>query len=201
MYRFHNNSPVYDIPFKTEIPCMEYDFAVYCHKLKTMVSIPLPLYMEEFRSFLDYYPKQIKKLKPKTFPVGKRIYIVDNRLNFIFATIDTTGDINKFFRHYGKHGLHMEDYSYGSEETANTSIDSLRSCNKDALMQFKIEYDALPLDELTLPTILILDQDRLEEYRNISFFQSCTLMEKYRSENYIDWHALVDQLDVDYCVL
>lgn len=198
MYRFHNNSPVYDIPFKTEIPCMEYDFAVYCDNLKKVITIPLPFYMEEFKRFLDYYPKQVKKLKPSHFPDGKRIYIVDNRLNFIFATIDTVGTINQFFRHYGKHGFHAEDYTYGDEETAQTPLASLLSYNYDALMEIKMQYDTIPLDEMTLPAILIFDQDRFELHRNISFFQACTLMEKYRSQNYIDWKALVKQLKIDY---
>lgn len=201
MYRFHNNSPVYDIPFKTEIPCMEYDFAVYCQKLQTMVSIPLPLYMEEFRSFLDYYPKQIKKLKPKTFPIGKRIYIVDNRLNFIFATIDNNGSTNRFFRHYAQHGRHSEDYTFGDENTATTPLDSPGKRNFNAQLEIRREYDMLPLDELTMPAVLIFDQYSLEMYHPISFFQACSLMEKFRSVNYIDWNALSAQLDADYYVL
>lgn len=201
MYRFHNNSPIYDIPFKEEIPCLEYDFAVFCKKLKNMVAISLPLYMQEFRSFLDYYPKQVKKLKPKSFPTGKRIYIVDNRLNFIFATIDNDGSIDRFFRHYAQHGFHSEDYTFGDENTATVPLDSPCERNLNALREIKKKYDTLPIDELTLPAILIFDQDSLKMYHSISFFQACSLMEKYRSVNYVDWEALAAQLDKDYFVL
>lgn len=198
MYRFHNNSPVYDIPFKTTIPCLEYDFAVYCKFLKTCIAIPLPIYMEEFRSFIEYYPKQIKKLKPARFPSGKRIYIMDNRLNFIFATIDKTGNVKRFFYGYARHGLHAEDYTFGSEDTASTPIETLGYRNYDALMKIRSEYDTLPLDEITMPSILIFDQDRLETHHKISFFQACTLMEKYRAINYIDWPALAAQTKTEY---
>lgn len=198
MYRFHNNSPVHDIPFKTEIPCMEYDFAVFCKRLKETISIPLPLYMEEFKSFLDYYPTQVKKLKPSRFPDGTRIYIIDNRLNFIFATIDNSGSIRRFFRHYAQHGRHLEDYTFGDENTATTPLDSPGKRNYAAQLKIKKEYDTLPLDELTMPAVLFFEQEFLKYYHPISFFQACSLMEKYRSENYIDWNALVDQLNADY---
>jgi hypothetical protein len=198
MYRFHDHVPNYDIPLKDDIPCLEYDFAVFCHMLKENINFPFPSYLEDFSKCVDYYRKRVEQLKPAAFPAGTRVYIIDNRLNFIFASIDSAGTTANFFSQYGKHGRHLEDYTFGDEFHTSHPLVTPMECNRNAFLQIVQTYDTLPIDELNMPSILIYQEDRLEKYRNISIFQACMLMEKFRDQNLVDWDLLVRQVGVDY---
>lgn len=57
MYKYEKHIPNYDIPLKSELPCLEYDIAVYCDCLKKVISVPFPEYLHEFNECVEYHSK------------------------------------------------------------------------------------------------------------------------------------------------
>ena len=106
----------YELSSKQTLPCFRYDLAVYCDCLKQVISVPLPPYLEDLSKRLDAYAKQIKRCRPAMFPEAYRVYLVDYRLNFLFAAYDETGEIATYFSKFGTFGHRLTDAYYGDGE-------------------------------------------------------------------------------------
>ena len=191
MYKFQNHIPDYDIPLKSEIPCIKYDVSVFCDHLKYVIEIPYPSYLKDFYEVVNHFAGQVKSSKPKSFPNGFRVYIMDYRLNILFATIDLTGKIATFFSKYGYNARLIDDHYYGDGSL-------IRAMFPVASELIAVKYGFIPAEELARSTILIFKNEILEEKRLISQYQVSLLMEKYRSKNLVDWKELVRQNKEDF---
>ena len=198
MHKFENYIPEYDIPLKSVLPCLEYDVAVFCDCLKWIIPMPLPKYLRKFSECLIYYSNRVDELKPDTFPEAYRVYIMDYRLNILFAALDTTGKIATYFSKYGKYAHDIEDYCYGDGELIGDAIFPQMSYDSKSLLSFEKRYGFMPVDELSMASALVFQNEELLERRQISQFQTALLMEKFRSKNLIDWKSLVSRAKEDF---
>lgn len=198
MYKFEHHMPTYTIPLKQELPCLEYDIAVYCDCLKSVISLPFPKYLSNYSECVNYHAKRIKTLKPKVFPDSYRVYIVDYRLNILFATLDLNGKIATYFSKYGKFGHDIEDYYYGDGEYIGDVTLSNFQHNNQQIKIFSSKYGFLPIEEFSMAAALVYDGAELVERRSLSQFQTILLMEKYKSKNLVDWKAIVSGVKNDF---
>ncbi len=187
----------YYLPSKQPLPYFHYDLAVYCDCLKQVIAAPMPPYLQELSDIVDAYAKQIKTCKPKEFPEAYRVYLVDYRLNFLFAAYDTTGSVATCFSKYGKCAHKLTDSYYGDGELIG-DVSIMGTYNFDEMMSFMYNYGFLPVEELAAPAALVYEQDRLVERRILSQYQLCLLMEKFREENLVDWVRLIQDAQEDY---
>lgn len=176
----------YELSTKQPLPCFRYDLAVYCDCLKQVISAPLPPYLEELSKQLDAYAKQIKRCLPAMFPEAYRVYLVDYRLNFLFAAYDETGEIATYFSKYGKFGRKLTDAYYGDGALIGDVL-LTGEYDTEEMIDFMDHYGFLPVEELASPAALVYDREQLVERRILSQYQLCLLMEKFRSKNLIDW--------------
>lgn len=187
----------YFVPSKKEIPCLHYDIALYCKTLKQTIPFQFPDYLEDFTQKVNSYAKQTKECKPKEFPSAWRTYIIDYRLNILFAALDVTGNIATCFSNYGKYGANTEDYYYGDgSHVGHVFVEQSKKGNafvydSDEMVSFLNANGFLPLEELSNASALVFGGSKLVEKRLISQYQTALLMEKFRNENLIDWETLV----------
>lgn len=187
----------YDLPFKEPLPCFHYDLALYCECLKQVIAAPMPPYLKELSDRVDAYANQAKKCKPKEFPEPYRVYLVDYRLNFLFAGLDETGKIATCFSKYGKSAHSLTDAYYGDGSLIG-DVFPAGTYNLEEMLNFTHHYGFLPVEELAAPAALVYDNDKLVERRILSQYQLCLLMEKYRSKNLIDWKRLIQDAKEHY---
>lgn len=187
----------YELPSKQPLPCFHYDLAVYCDCLKQVIAAPMPLYLRELSELVDAYSRQIKKYRPKTFPEAYRVYLVDYRLNFLFAAYDETGKIATYFSKYGKQAHRLTDAYYGDGELIGDVFPG-GTYDITEMLNFTLHYGFLPVEELASPAALVFDHDQLVERRILSQYQLCLLMEKFRSKNLIDWNRLIQTAQERY---
>ncbi len=201
MYRF--NIFDVDVPLKQPLPCLRYDFATYCNCLKQIIPAPFPEYLCELSDEIDDYSKQMKRCKPKFFPNAYRLYLIDYRLNILFAGLDTTGKMANCFCHYGKQAHRITDCYYGDgefigdfyayreigEDGENGEVKF--SYNASEMRSFVTKYGFLPIEELAAPASMIFAGEHLVDCRSISQYQLCLLLERFRSKNIVDWKQLI----------
>lgn len=187
----------YDLPLKEPLPCFYYDLALYCDCLKQVITAPMPPYLRELSERVDAYASQAKKCKPKEFPEPYRVYLVDYRLNFLFACLDETGKIATYFSRYGKRAHDLTDAYYGDGSLIGDVFPG-GTYDLQEMLNFTLHYGFLPVEELAAPAALVYDNDQLVERRILSQYQLCLLMEKFRSKNLVDWKRLIRDAK-DYC--
>ena len=88
MYKFNQHMSSYEVPLKQDLPCLKYDVSCYCELLLSVLPCSLPDYLSTFEKCLRRLARQKKSLKPTSFPTGYRVYIIDYRLNILFASLD-----------------------------------------------------------------------------------------------------------------
>ncbi|MFI3230261.1 MAG: hypothetical protein R3Y29_01750 [bacterium] len=189
-----------NIPLKKEIPYLKYDFSRYCAKLKEGFIVELPEYLRSFNESLNYNISQLSKNIPKEPPSGYRIYIIDYRLNILFATIDPTGKIPTFCLAYSKQYHDITDYLFGNGRTGKIPI-SYIECDEFQLDKFKNTFGYLPIEELCTNFVAIFDAENLTELRYLTPYQTQFLLEKYKTKNYIDWKQIVKNTIVDPVII
>ncbi|RKJ33394.1 hypothetical protein D7X33_39155 [Butyricicoccus sp. 1XD8-22] len=195
MYQFN----IFDvnIPLKQPLPCLHYDFATYCSCLKQIIPAPLPEYLLDLSDVLEDYSKQIKRCRPKSFPKEYRIYLIDYRLNILFAALDSTGNMANSFSRFGKEAYRITDCYYGDGELigdfhAYKEDGEVKfSYNSSEMLSFVVKYGFLPIEELAAPTAMIFAGEDLLECRSLSQYQLCLLLEQFRSKNLLDWKQLI----------
>lgn len=197
MYKFENGVPKYYLPFKKDFPWLDYDIAVYCDSFKKDVVVPTPQYLDSFGKCIDYYSRRIAEFTPKSFPDSYRIYIIDNRLNVLFAALDSSGEMATYFSKYGKFGHNFEDYNYGDGACFENFSKNGISYDSKKLLAFSNNYNFVPLEIFASASALVFDESKLVEQRLLSQFQTCLLLEKFKSENLVDWDALVQYIKDD----
>lgn len=180
----------YFLPLKEPLPCFHYDLALYCDCLKQVIAAPMPLYLRELSERVDAYAAQVKKCKPKVFPEPYRVYLVDYRLNFLFAALDETGKIATYFSKYGKSAHKLTDAYYGDGSLIGGFLPG-GTYDLPEMLNFTLNYGFLPVEELAAPAALVYDNDQLVERRILSQYQLCLLLEKFRSKNLVDWKRLI----------
>lgn len=85
MYKFNQHMSSYEVPLKQDLPCLKYDVSCYCELLLSVLPCSLPDYLSTFEKCLRRLARQKKSLKPTSFPTEYRVYIIDYRLNILFA--------------------------------------------------------------------------------------------------------------------
>jgi len=188
-----NNINDYVVPFKDdkEIPCFHYDIAHYCKLIKDIMPTPFPKYLCDYGELITDYSKQIKKVTPKFFPNAYRVYIIDYRLNVLFASLDTSGKIATSFSKYGKFGFRTEDYYYGIGESIGGVFHGFNH-DRIKLMSFLSDFGFLPIEELSMSAALIYNGAEIEERVKLSQYQVLALMERFRKNNFISWKQRID---------
>lgn len=184
-----------NIPLKQEIPYLKYDFSRYCQQLKEWLIVDeLPDYLEQFHQTLNYNLEQTANSKPEEPPTEFRVYIIDSRLNILFANSDATRKISLFYYDYVKHYRNIQDYCFGNGRSGTIPVSAIES-DAEELTKFKNAYGYLPLEELCTSFLVIFDVDKNgDDHINIKFlttYQVQLLIEKFRSKNFIDWKKIL----------
>lgn len=194
-YRYDIND--YELPLKQPLPCFQYDLALYCDCLKQVIVAPIPPCLGTLRERVDDYATQINRCKPKTFPESYRVYLVDYRLNFLFASLDGTGEIATYFSKYGR-AAHNLTHAYYGDGSLVGDVPIGGTYDLKEILNFHMKYGFMPIEELAAPAALVYDQDQLVERVIISQYQLCLLMEKYRQENLVDWKHIIEDAQNRY---
>lgn len=198
MYKPTYNITELNLPLKQEIPTLHYDIALYCKKfLDSVEHIPSDFYLETFSEKLHSYASQVSQVKPKTFTEDVRIYIIDCRLNVLFATLDKKGKVANSICHFKKYTCSTEDYHFSDRiDSAPTPW----SPQQDIifLAKFYSDYGYLPLEPFSHPSLAIFVDDRLEQLDILTQYQVTVLMEKYKRRNLINWKDIVAKLNDFY---
>lgn len=181
------------VPLKSDIPCIEYDLSVFCKCLLDIIPAPIPKYLSKYSEKLHYYASRINDLKPSSFPEAYRAYIIDYRLNILFAALDTTGKMSTYFSKYGRFAPTIEDNYYGDGEKIGDALLPSFTYDANSLKRFLRSYGFLPVEELSMASALVYEEDELVERRLLSQYQTQLLMEKYRRQNLVDWKTLIQQ--------
>lgn len=198
MYRFNHTMLPYEIPTKEPLPCLEYDIACYCKLLLSTFPCKLPNYLESYEKCLKHNAKRLKQSKPSSFPNEFRIYLVDYRLNILFAALDPDGKIATGFSKYSCQSSIPEDYYYGNGEFIGGSLLPGEPYDAFSMSGFSSKYDFLPIEELSMASSLIFVGEHLDDRRPLSQFQTQVLMHRYRTKNLINWNAIVKNLSYDF---
>lgn len=182
-----------NVPLKAEIPCIEYDFSLFCECLLNIIPGEIPKYLSTYDRRLKYYASHKSEFKPASFPAAYRVYIIDYRLNILFAALDTAGKMPTYFSKYGKYAHSMEDYYYGDGEQIGDVLIPSFAYDKHSLERFHHSFGFLPIEEFSMASALVYEEDDLAERRLLSQYQTQVLMEKYRSKNLVDWKSIIQQ--------
>lgn len=197
MYKFNHHMPSYEIPLKQEIPCLEYDIACYCKLLLSNFPCKLPKYLESYGKCLRYHAKRQKSLKPSSFPDNFRVYIIDYRLNVLFAAFDPDGKIATCFSQYPLRSKMPEDYYYGDGEFIGGCLIPGEPYDP-SMRDFSLKYGFLPIEELAMACTLVFVDDHIDDHRPLSQFQTQVLMHRYRTKNLVDWKAITKSVSYDF---
>lgn len=181
------------VPLKSDIPCIEYDFSVFCECLLDIIPVSLPQYLSAYSERIKYYAAHKSEFKPASFSDAYRVYIIDYRLNVLFAAFDTNGKMATYFSKYGKYAHTMEDYYYGDGEKIGDVLIPSFTYDKKSLAHFQHSYGFLPIEELSMASALVYEGDDLSDRRLLSQYQTQVLIQKYRNQNLVDWKAIIQQ--------
>lgn len=181
----------HEIFLKEKSPCFYYDLACYCHYLHEIIRFPVPELLKEFDARLSSYAKQVERARPSAFPNGDRIYIIDYRLNVLFATLDPDGQMTDFFLTYSGHGHDGQDAYCDSRPWTGQPYGA--PYPKYEMVNFLLEYDFLPVEELFHAVTVIFCGEELQEVIPLSQFQTALLMEKYRDKSLLDWEKIIQK--------
>lgn len=181
------------VPLKSEIPCINYDFSVFCECLLDIIPCSLPQYLSTYNERLKYHASLKDSLRPASFPEAYRVYIIDYRLNILFAALDTDGKMPTYFSKYGRHAQNMEDNYYGDGEKFGDALIPSFTYDGNSMKHFLHSFGFLPIEELSMASALVYDGDELSDRRLLSQYQTQVLIEKYRSKNLVDWKSIIQQ--------
>ena len=198
MYKFNQHMSSYEVPLKQDLPCLKYDVSCYCELLLSVLPCSLPDYLSTFEKCLRRLARQKKSLKPTSFPTEYRVYIIDYRLNILFASLDPDGRIATSFSKYPCNSKTMEDYYYGDGEFIGGSMLPGDPYDNTSMINFSSKYGFLPVEELSMASALVFVGDHIDERRCLSQFQTQVLMQRYRSKNFVDWKEIVKQISNDF---
>lgn len=205
--RFQENYyPDYILPLKTDIPCLEYDLSCHCEILKNLLPDKFPSDLHTFQKYMNYWASRKKELSSGPFPGPYRIYIIDNRLNILFATVTAEGEIPTFFSKYGKFGTQPEaDEYYGDGRAVGDAVIDGNfpetSYNKHSLSVFAEKYGFIPVEDLAMSTMLIFENEEVTDRRLLTQFQAALLMEKFHAKNLVNWKKLIRNVQEDNLLL
>ena len=180
----------FNVPLKQELPCLEYDMSLFCKTLKGKIGNYAPEYLQNYISDVKNHAKRVQK---PDFPNAYRVYIVDYRLNILFAGLDTSGEIATFFSKFGKYGFENENYYYGLDEHITRPFIASNGVIKydtASISSFSREYDFIPIEELSCASALIFDGNSFEECRLLSQLQTAILLNKFSKNNLVDYDKL-----------
>lgn len=189
----------FDVPLKKPLPFLKYDMALYCENLKKRILVEPPKYLQNYTSKMNEYIDKYLCAKPAEQIDAFRIYIVDYRLNILFAGLDSTGEIATFISKFSKRGNELEDCYYGDGEVIGdaTIFDGSNGFiyDKKSIKRFSDEYKFVPLEELASAAVAIYDDDGLAEHLMLSQLQTTLLLQKYSNENLVDFKKLYSIMD------
>lgn len=198
MYKFNRHMPSYEIPLKQPLPCLEYDVSCYCDLLLSIFPCPLPEYLETYEECLRHHANRRKQVTPSEFSNDLRIYIIDYRLNILFAALDSDGKIATGFSKYACQSSILEDYCYGDGEYIGGSLLPGEHYDTHSMADFSIKYGFLPIEELSMATALIFVGNHLDDRRPLSQFQTQVLMHRYRTKNLVDWNTIIKSISNEF---
>lgn len=158
-----------------------------------IIRFPVPDFLKDFDARISSYAKQIERARPRTFPTEDRIYIIDYRLNILFASPDLTGDMTNFFFAYGQAGHNEQDFYCDSSAFTASPPGILH--DKREMVDFLMDYCFLPIEELFSTVAVIFFEAELAKIKPLSQLQTVILMERYRPENLVNWETLPNEAE------
>lgn len=102
------------LPMKNGIPCLEYDMAAAAQFLLPEVPNVVPAYLSGYFKNLRALADKSEALRPKKFPTGNRVYILDCRFNLLFAGIDQAPSWSVEMYDYAHEHRSQTRYHYGN---------------------------------------------------------------------------------------
>lgn len=185
-------------PTKQPLPCLEYDLAYYCDILLSKFPCKLPKYLSRYEKHLKTRARSLKRITPTEFPDELRVYLIDYRLNPLFAALDSDGKIATAFSKFSCRSSIPEDYYYGDGEFIGDSVFPGDPHDVLSLSNFSNRYGFLPIEELSMAAALVFEGSHLDDLRPLSQFQTQVLMHRYRTKNLIDWKTIIKNLSHEF---
>lgn len=176
------------LPMKNGIPCLEYDMAAAAQFLLPEVPNVVPAYLSGYFKNLRALADKSEALRPKKFPTGNRVYILDCRFNLLFAGIDQAPSWSVEMYDYAHQHRSQTRYHYGN----GVSFES-DSATMDAFVR---QFGFLPNDYFAQNTIFFL-RDSHPVTEQLTTFQTMVLMKHYQEQNLVDWESLAARLPSD----
>lgn len=170
--------------FKTPIQSFEFDMCLYAKEyLKRIECVPVNYEILNLHRKLRKLSFLLKDFDKSSIEKSKRVYILDNRLNILFATIDTGKGIydylNKTFKsnYFGKYPIHDEAFYNMSafNKNANNGIVSENICE---------DYETLCQNHL-----VVINNTTLQQLAFTTTFEVVLFLEKFHQYNYISLEA------------
>lgn len=201
-YEIENYAP----PLKKELPLLQYDIALYCSKFCELTDNVWPDYLVNFREKVTSYSKQLKRLKPlkRDIPPDIRIYILDHRLNLLFAALDDTGRMATYFSQFCvqyKHG-DIEKHYYGDgakafdEHPFQQNGELCFRPDPQEIYEFNKLYGFVPSELFAAPTVLFFQGIELCRIDSTTMEHCVLLMEKFHSKNIVDIKSILQDVQL-----
>lgn len=196
-------------PLKQDLPLLRYDISLYCTQLLKETCNIWPTYLENLHDRVMSYSTQMATLRPRKKEISPdiRIYILDHRLNLLFATLDSTGKIatfmSKFCAQYKKY--EAEQYYYGDGMDGQSPLEpqdyvingeDVYTADPYVLKSFSERYGFVPSELFAAPVLLIFQGASLAEIRRTTVEHCVLLMEKFHSKNLVDLKKIVNSVEL-----
>lgn len=194
-------------PLKRELPLLQYDIALYCSQFCEWTDGVWPEYLHDFKEKTLSYSKQLKRLRPRKKDISPdiRIYILDHRLNLLFAALDDTGKmatyISCFCAQYKRHNIERHYYGDGSKafDEYPCKIDGQLCFRPDPRQTsaFNNQYGFVPSELFADPVVLFFQEDILTRVDSTTMEHCVLIMEKYHSKNLVDLKTIIRGIHLD----
>ena len=180
----------YYVPLKQPFRTLPYDIAAHCDALLTAYQFTFPPYLRDLSDRMHTYASQVEQVKPKRFPKGYRLYVIDQRLRTSLILHDANGGkVTQFCYEFARYQRPLDEYIFGDGEKLEKAFRyDLFAMKYDSVLvdQFISSYGFIPFDEFAMPMLLVFDGPKLDDRRILSSWQALMLLEKYREQNLVD---------------
>ena len=181
--------PFYDFGqyIKGQPDYFAYDLALHCENwLRDVPTAPHNDIMDLYLQVRRYVIRK-NGYRPDSFPAGSRVYVFDNRLRPLFATVDKSGRITQ--------AVSDMVYQYAMEDSVLGALDAdfckgSGQWDVQKTRDFLEKHHFLPSEMVVSSTMLICDGESVSQMGYMSQFYTHLLTTRFARENLVDWKAL-----------
>lgn len=175
-------------PLKCECPSLEFDITSIIKNLFLGEEYyPFPERLQRIENIINFY----NDLNPvaSSFDTAYRIYILDQRLNLIFACFTNQGDIPQFCDLLSRQYASSECYTFSNLTPSNKR-------EADYIMRAVKKLEFTPYDSLNSPTLVIsYDANPIYRLFHLTHYQATLITEKFHEYNMVDWDTILSKIE------